>query len=257
MACLEDNLTSAQLAQVRKLQQTGGEASSLPDKVRAVFSSCLLTNGARVGTGSAKPPKLIVSPMDPAMVTAMSKFRSCAGHDYSGRFVDGTRERDRSMKNYLYVNAPWTSTGVVTVRAPFSGTVHFSEDLDKALGSWVRVVHRNGWAFTVFHADPTVKEGQRVRAGAALATFPPRNAPQVIPERLGEPQANFDFTLESLDGRLAPFLDYLTPAAAAPWAARGFTPAAVTISAAERAASPCPADYPDGPGSSGFVSATG
>lgn len=257
MACLEENLTSAQLAQVRRLQQTGGEASSLPDRTRAVFSSCLLTNGARVGTAAAKPPRLTVSPIDPAMVTAMSRFRSCAGHDYSGQFVDGTRERDRSMKNYIYVDAPWTTPGAVTVRAPFSGTVHISEDLGTPLGSWVRVVNSNGWAFTVFHSDPTLKEGQRVRAGASLATFPPRNAPRVMPERMGEPQANFDFSLESLDGRYAPFIDYLTPAAAAPWAARGFTPKALTISPAERAASPCPADYPDGPGSSGFVTAVG
>ncbi len=257
MACLQDNLTPADLAQVRRLQASGRELSGLPDRARAVVSSCLLTNGTRVARGAAKPPRLTVSPTDPAKVTAMSRFRSCAGHDYSGASLDGTRESNRSMKNYLYVSEPWTNPNSISIRAPFAGTVYLAEEGDNPLGTWVRVVHRNGWAFTAFHVDPAVKEGQRVRAGAPLATFPPANARTAIPERLGEPEANFDFSLESLDGRYVPFTEYLTPAAAAPWSARGFTTQALTISRAERDAQPCPAGFPDGIGSSGFVTAAG
>lgn len=256
MACLQKNLSKADLAEVLKARDSGSDLGAVSPAVHATLQGCLLTNGTTVPKASPKPPKLTVSPMDPARVTSMSRFRSCAGHDYSGPTVSGPRETNRSMKNYIYVDAPWTDTGAITVRAPFAGTVHISEDSDTALGSWVRVVNSKGWAFTAFHSDPAVKEGQTIRAGAPLATFPPKNAAATIPDRMSEPEAIFDFTLESTDGRRALFVDYLTSKAAAPWKARGFTPAALTISKAERDAAPCSADYPDNPGSSGFVSAS-
>lgn len=256
-ACLKKELTPAEFATVQRVRRSGGDTSTFSNSIRATFSGCLLTNGTRVGKAAARPPKLTVSPMDATRVTFASRFRSCAGHDFSGRSVEGVRESNRSMKTYLYVDVPWTSTGAIDVRAPFAGTVHMSQEGENALGTWVRVVHRNGWVFTAFHVDPVVKEGQRIGAGAPLATFPPRNAPQVIGDRMGEPQANFDFSLESIDGRLAPFVDNLTATAAAPWTARGFTPDALTISRQARDAAPCRADFPDGPGSDGFVSAQG
>lgn len=223
---------------------------------RGLVEGCLLTEGRPGGPASAKPPRLTVSPIDPARVTSMSRFRSCAGHDYSGRNVQGQAESERSMKNYLYVDVPWTSTGSVTVRAPFSGTAIATVESDYPLGSWVRVLHRDGWVFTAFHVDPQVRTGQRVKAGSPIATFPPANAPSFMPERMSEPEANLDFSLQSTDGRLAPFVDSLTPVVRRPWEALGFTPTALTISRADRDAAPCARDFPDGPGSSGFVSRT-
>lgn len=257
MACLKQGLTAADFAAIRKARESGQEPTFLSDAANATVHGCLLTNGASPAKASARPPRLTVSPMDPSRVTSMSRFRSCAGHDYSGPTVNGPREANRSMKTYLYVNAPWTDAGTVSVRAPFAGTVYISQEGDNPLGSWVRVVNDSGWAFTIFHSDPAVRNGQRIRAGAALATFPPRNAPTAIPDRLGEPEANFDFSLESTDGRRALFVDYLTPKAASAWKARGFTGAALKISRAERDAAPCTSDYPDFPGSAGFVSPVG
>ena len=224
---------------------------------RGRVEGCLLTNGRSAGSSSRKPPTLTVSPMDPAVVTSMSRFRSCAGHDFSGMNAQGQAERDRSMKHYLYVSVPWTATGSVPVQAPFSGTAIVSVEEDYPLGSWVRILHRDGWAFTAFHVDAKVRDGRKVRAGQCIATFPPANAPAFMPDRMGEPEANFDFSLQSTDGRLASFVEAMSPSARAPWAARGFTTQALTIARVERDARPCASDYPDTPGTAGFVAAAG
>lgn len=253
MSCLQRVLG----AEARELLAGGEKALARMSPQKAgLASACLLTEGRRAGKASRRPPSLTVSPIEPGVVTSMSRFRSCAGHDFSGQNVQGQAERGRSMKNYLYVDAPWTATGSVPVRAPFSGTAIVSVEEEYPLGSWVRVLHPGGWVFTVFHADPSIRDGQKVKAGEQIAVFPPANAPTFMPERMGEPEANFDFSLQSTDGRIAPFLDSLTPSARQAWEARGFTPKALTISKAERDAQPCARDYPDGPGSSGFVAAT-
>ena len=77
-----------------------------------------------------------------------------------------------------------------------------------------------------------------------------------MPERMSEPEANFDFTLQSTDGRIVSFLEWLTPSARKGWEARGFTPQTVTIGEKQRNSDRCAANVPDGPGSKGFVSAT-
>jgi hypothetical protein len=222
---------------------------------RARVDGCLLTEGRSAGPAAKLPPSLTVSPMDPSVVTSMSRFRSCGGHDFSGLNVAGKPERDRSMKHYLYVDQPWTATGSIPVRAPITGTAIVSVEEDYPLGSWVRILSSKGWEFTAFHVDPTIRDGQKVSAGQQIAVFPPANAPAFMPERMSEPQANFDFSLQSTDGRLASFLDWMTPAARSAWEDRGFTPSAMTVSREQRNAQPCPPDYPDGPGSNGFVSA--
>lgn len=215
---------------------------------------CILTEGRALKKTSKVPPRLTASPIDPATVTSMSTFRSCAGHDFSGLNVTGAPERNRSMKHYLYVNQPWTATGSIPVLAPVSGTAIVSVEEDYPLGSWVRILSSKGWAFTAFHVDPTIRDGQKVTAGQQIAVFPPANAPSFMPDRMGEPQANFDFSLESTDGRIASFLDWMTPSARSAWEARGFTTSVMTVSRVQRDAQPCPPDFPDGPGSAGFVS---
>lgn len=237
---------------------SGGEKAlaKLSAKQRGLVQGCLLTNGRAFGTSAKLPPKLPVSPMDPAFITSMSKFRSCAGHDYSGLNVLGKPESNRSMKHYVYVNKPWTATGSVPVVAPISGTALVSVEKDYPLGSWVRILTRDGWAFTAFHVDPSVRDGQKVTAGQQIAVFPPANAPTFMPDRMNEPEANFDFSWQSTDGRYASFLDSMTPSARKEWDARGFTPGSLTISQKARDAARCAPSFPDGPGSSGFVSST-
>lgn len=227
--------------------------SRLSPRQRGLVEGCLLTNGRPLGKSTKRPPQLTVSPMDPGSVTAMSKFRSCAGHDFSGMNAQGQVESNRSMKHYLYVDKPWTATGSINIVAPFSGTAIVSVEKDYPLGSWVRILHRNGWAFTAFHVDPSVRDGQRVKPGDVIGTFPPANAPIFMPERMNEPEANFDFTLQSTDGRIASFIDWMSPSVRNAWSDRGFTSEVLTISKSERDAQPCSKDFPDGPGSTGFV----
>lgn len=236
---------------------TGGDKAMarLSPKQRGLVEGCLLTNGRPLGKSTKKPPQLTDSPMDPTAVTYMSKFRSCAGHDFSGMNIQGQAESNRSMKHYLYVNKPWTATGSIEVVAPFAGTAIVSVEQDYPLGSWVRILHRNGWAFTAFHIDPSLRDGQRVKAGDVIGTFPPANAQTFMPERMSEPEANFDFTLQSTDGRIASFIEWMSPSVRNAWTARGFTTEALTIAKSERDAQSCTKDFPDGPGSTGFVSA--
>lgn len=252
VTCVKDALGSAAAPIL-----AGDESamSRLDPRERGLVEGCVLTNGRVGGRVSKRPPVLKVSPMDPAVVTAMSRFRSCAGHDYSGLNVQGQPERNRSMKHYLYVNRPWTATGTVPVQAPFSGRAIVSVEVEYPLGSWVRVLHPSGWVFTAFHIDPAVRDGQKITAGQRIGTFPPANAPDFMPERMGEPEANFDFTLQSTDGRIASFVDWMSPAAVKPWQERGFSSDALTIAKGQRDASPCPANFPDGPGTTGFVQA--
>lgn len=252
VACVRNELGASGLSRVRA---AGDNLGRLSARDRAVLEGCLLTGGGPIGKSSRTPPVLTVSPIDPALVSAMSRFRSCSGHDYSGRGPDGRVEKNRSMKHYLYLTVPWTQSGAVSVVAPFAGKAVVSREGAESIGSWIRVVNPKGWVFTVFHADPAVRSGQRVSVGQSIATFPPAEVPAKFPDRLSEPQANFDFTLQSTDGRLASFVDYLAPQVAAAWAARGFTAEAVSIPKSQRDAVPCPAGFPEGPGSAGYVAA--
>jgi len=229
--------------------------AQLSSRERGLVEGCLVTNGRAAGKAAKQPSRLTVSPMDPSIVTSMSKFRACAGHDFSGLNLQGQSERNRSMKHYVYVDAPWTATGAVQVRAPISGTAIGSVEKNYPLGSWVRILDRKGWVFTAFHVDAKVRDGQKVKAGDVIATFPPANAPTFMPDRMAEPPANLDLTLQSTDGRMASFIDWLTPSARKAWESRGFSSESLTITKDERDAQPCASDFPDGPGSTGFVMA--
>ena len=44
---------------------------------------------------------ITANPFNLSQISAISKFRSCVGHDYSGLNANGKEETKRSMKHYL------------------------------------------------------------------------------------------------------------------------------------------------------------
>ncbi|HNJ97124.1 MAG TPA: peptidoglycan DD-metalloendopeptidase family protein [Ilumatobacteraceae bacterium] len=196
--------------------------------------------------GSASPvPTITVSPIDPAHVTAVSKFRSCSGHDFSpgvhGKGGPDT-ERARSMKHYLKTDVTLTPAGQVQILAPFDGTVDIqTETFD--LGKQIYVTSGD-WSARIFHIDPTVADGAEVKAGDVIGTIAPTNAVEMLGDHVGpngEPTTyEFDIAVTSTDDReYVSMFDLMNPAVAARWAARGFTATNTLITRAERDAAPC------------------
>ena len=50
---------------------------------------------------NSSEPLILANPLDLTQIKLLSKFRSCVGHDYSGRNAKGEKETDRSMKHYI------------------------------------------------------------------------------------------------------------------------------------------------------------
>ena len=67
---------------------------------------------------------ITAAPLDLTQIESISKFRSCAGHDYPGYNFEKTLETDRSMKHYVYPISKYQGTlDKVKMLAPFDGTV--------------------------------------------------------------------------------------------------------------------------------------
>ncbi|OIP95425.1 hypothetical protein AUK40_06020 [Candidatus Wirthbacteria bacterium CG2_30_54_11] len=86
-------------------------------------------------------------PVDLSQILAISKYRSCSGHDRPGYSFEGVLEQSRSMKHYLYpVPAFQGTTDQVKLFAPFDGQVaSLSLEQDKVGG---RPLNGNGITFS-------------------------------------------------------------------------------------------------------------
>ena len=194
---------------------------------------------------TAQPPTIVVSPIDPAHITAVSKFRSCSGHDFSPGAMghgDADSERARSMKHYLKTDITLTPAGQVQIVAPFDGTIRIQEETF-ALGKQV-YVNADGWSARIFHIDPTVADGATVKAGDVIGRIAPANAVEMLGDHTGpngEPQTyEFDIAVTSQDDRqYVSMFELMDTNVAAQWAARGFTAAGTIIDKATRDAAPC------------------
>lgn len=190
---------------------------------------------------AAPPPARLITanPLDPAVIIEISKFRSCAGHDYSGKNTDGETETERSMKHYVRTSVPWFSERPTLGYAPFDGRVAGIEDEGFPLGKQMRIAAKAApdWGFVFFHCDPLVKVGQSVKAGLPVARFPPADLSRVPLDRL-PPTTSFDIALTSWGTYASPFL-FMEPAILREYARRGFTPANLIVPKAKRDADPC------------------
>ena len=66
---------------------------------------------------------IIANPLDLSQIQRISLFRSCVGHDYSGKNIEGEEEILRSMKHYLEPLPALVGTNQIKIFAPFDGKV--------------------------------------------------------------------------------------------------------------------------------------
>lgn len=207
-------------------------------------------SGEKVEKAGAKPT-ITASPLDVAHVTAVSKFRSCSGHDFSPG-VKGhggpNVERARSMKNYLQTDVPLTPANALPVFAPSDGTIDIQEETFP-LGKQV-YINANGWSVRVFHIDPTVTQGAKVKAGDKIGTIAPAKAEELLGGKRDPsgkvPLYEFDIAVTSQNPpQYVSMFDVMDATVSKQWAARGFTKENTTITKEQRDAAPC-ALAPDG-----------
>lgn len=125
--------------------------------------------------GSPLPPpkqKLITAvPFNLEQIAGISKYRSCQGHDYSGKAADGVIENNVSMKHYIVPRSELTDQlGVTEIRSPMDGKVVYSFYEGKGSQIFISPASDPDWAVVLIHVDmlPGVKVGSQVKAGQLL-----------------------------------------------------------------------------------------
>lgn len=196
-----------------------------------------------------KPPKIITAnPVDLSQIIGFSKFRSCSGHDFSGKNDQGIIESGRSMKMYVIPDDSLKDKlHVIKIYAPFDGKIAFmfqegGADRQPSYQIYVQSAKQPDYALNFFHTDPLpgTKIGNKVNAGQLLAYAHVRGA------------ADFDIAFHRLDSGvlvqdigglfgmpflplpkydyLMPFTNFLSPKVAAEYKAAGFNLDNMTIS---------------------------
>lgn len=156
-----------------------------------IFWSLIRTKGV-----PETPPFITSVPTQLEKISAISYFRSCAGHDFSGYNVDGQFERNRSMKHYFNPLPELNEmNNEIEIYAPFDGEIVIlspDEGLGEAIfsnerGKFLLIKEANtDWHFGIFHIDllETVEEGDKVSSGELLGYASLKGA------------GNFDFSLQ-------------------------------------------------------------
>lgn len=183
---------------------------------------------------------IVSNPVDLSQISTISKFRSCAGHDYSGINAEGQKEKLRSMKHYITQNEEFNnSKDKIKVYAPFDGEVSSIESdkggdrAPRGVQLWLEPNEGGGWLFIYFHIEPLInlEGGSRVMAGDLVGYA------NVIDG------ANFDFGLKSFGfgGQKfgSPF-NYMSDEVLTEYSAVGITPKDIVTTKEHRDANPCP-----------------
>lgn len=184
------------------------------------------------------PPKgagrfIVANPLDLSEISYISKFRSCMGHDYSGKNISGERETNRSMKHYLGVQ-PGKQ---VKALSPFNGTIIDiqSEESGRDAQVWIRSDADREFAFIFFHIDlaPGITKGSKVQSNQLVG--------HANIQGRGD---NFDMALKKFEKFGGPNIfdspfNYMTSELLAAYGKYGITLQNIIISKEERDADPC------------------
>lgn len=221
-------------------------------------------------------PTFTVAPVGTESIIDLSRFRSCAGHDYSSSAVGspGQHETDRSMKHYVSLDVRYGDGVEVVVRAMADGVVSsvvtgaapgavagsgdaalldpgdVASEITLTMSGFSQFGY---WDLRYMHVVPTVTAGTRVRAGDPIGVLPPsdwegvRNADGTLAFLPTHP-VQFDLALgyhslipfgEQLDS----FVHHLDPALTFALGDAGFTVDEAVIPRVERDAQPCDGTY--------------
>ncbi len=194
--------------------------------------------------GGGDPYEIIKNPVDLAQISQISKFRSCAGHDFSGlSLAEDVRETERSMKHYFAPTAVLVgSSDKVRLFAPFDGTLEtYSGASSGSRGGTIRIRSNPNvpLAFEFMHTEvlTAFKVGDKVKAGDHIGYA-----------SLGKGGHDFDLVLRGYKGGqvsgevLDSVFNDMNTAVLAAYAARGVTPANVIVTRGQRDANPCKYD---------------
>lgn len=182
--------------------------------------------------GEGREAFITSNPLNLSQILQISKFRSCAGHDYSGVNAQGEKETLRSMKHYI--DSPQDVLGsekAVPVFSPFDGKV---TEIQESQGESVYISAHAAptWQFIFFHVnlEPGIEVGTQLQSGQ-LVGYALANRP------------NFDMALKrfSWTGQVfeSPFL-HMQEDIVEEYAAHGITLENIIIQKEFRDANPCP-----------------
>lgn len=134
----------------------------------AGFIIIILTLGFVFKTDKPTSAFITANPLDLSEISFISPFRSCMGHDYSGKNIDGERETNRSMKHYIGLKNSDPGSRA-KVFAPFVGSI-IQIDLEKTSRDsqvWIRPDRAEEFVFVFFHIDlmQGLTKGSQVQSG--------------------------------------------------------------------------------------------
>ncbi len=215
------HMSAAEIA-ADEAKRTGGKDSSDPfadvDK-KAVF--------------------ITADPVDFAQVANLSKYRSCAGHDYSGVSIDNQTEKLRSMKHYINARSSMTAkTDLLKLYAPFDGTVTELTDVkDFGRGLTLTPTATQGWLLQYGHIDPVagVAQGSKVKAGQLVgyaAIGPHGRGSEIAVWNTGKKGSGSMYGLDSM-------MNHMSPTVLASFGRHGVTPANLILTKEYRDGKAC------------------
>lgn len=262
------------LGGVRAFRGKGVRRFAVAAVVTLLFAVFALTSSLWVGP--MWQPTFSASPVDLNTIVDISRFRSCAGHDYSGAPVEspGETESDRSMKHYLSLSVRYGDGTPVEVRSMADGVVTTSLDAPPVGGGSTLGFEGNFagevgvtmsgaapfgyWEARYMHVHPTVAKGTTVKAGDVIGLVPPSDWSKVTDvdgrlALLAKEPVQFDVALSfhpllPMGKGQASYIRYLSPELKTLYDAKGFSAEATMITKAERDARPCKERYNDDPG---------
>lgn len=216
------------------------------------------TNSQQQATNDNAPPPwpstdaqyITAVPLDLSQIERISKFRSCAGHDFSGSGFDHVVETNRSMKHYAYPVSQFQGTvDAVKLYAPFDGEVTRVVMDDSTPGKRPRTGNAIAFGTPI---DPNVEfEFSHLYFTEDFKIGDPVTAGQLVGHAaLGEPGFDFDLVLtgkkdvtnQSVFGS---FFDHMNDTVRTSFAEYGIAPEEMSFSKAYRDADPCNFENPD------------
>lgn len=204
----------------------------------------ILLIGIIVFTDSSAPPTIpliINNPLDLAQIQKISKFRSCVGHDFSGKNVAGQTETLRSMKHYIdYENS--LNPNLIKIFAPFDGEIsQLNNNGSAGQQVYISANSDSAWNFIFFHVEllPQFnKSGASIKAGQHIGNV---SSGAIV---------NFDIAMKKFGLRRqavdSPF-NHMNAEVLAEYAAVAVTPEIIIIPKESRDADPCPTVPGSGP----------
>ncbi|MDO8508018.1 MAG: hypothetical protein Q7S53_05650 [bacterium] len=185
-------------------------------------------------------------PVDLSQIQSISKYRSCAGHDFAGYSFEQVQEANRSMKHYVYPTPQFQgTTDKVKVFAPFDGVVSKVELESEVAGqpgkrpktgnsiTFSTEVDKNvGFEFSHVYFAGDFKVGDKVKAGELIGYA-----------ALGDKGNDFDLVLSGTrlknEKAYGSAFDHMTDSVLAEFAKYGVTPENNKFTKEYRDANPC------------------